>query len=248
MIFRFLSLHVNMQCFLSPQSCEDGFHQKEIHSGYVGQHVDSDDEKKSEQEQEKQEEQEKEAEQEENYGVEREEEPQYQDEEEDEEYPECPSLEIREIDEEKSVDLTESFRPLSQETRNLTASELLLNKSVQHKLTNFFLFGDQQAANPSFCSVFSLLLFTSMFDNDEISESDKFFVTLPRPVKLMFALYNTMVSKSEMLCYFVIILNHIVSASFLSLILPILIFLWAMLSVPRPSKRFWMTAIIYTEV
>lgn len=87
-----------------------------------------------------------------------------------------------------------------------------------------------------------------MFENDEISGSDKFFLILPRPLKLLFALYNTMVSKSEMLCYFVIILNHIVSASFLSLILPILIFLWAMLSVPRPSKRFWMTAIIYTEV
>uniref|UniRef100_A0A8C7YMW5 Piezo-type mechanosensitive ion channel component n=1 Tax=Oryzias sinensis TaxID=183150 RepID=A0A8C7YMW5_9TELE len=82
----------------------------------------------------------------------------------------------------------------------------------------------------------------------EISASDKFFVTLPRPLKLLFALYNTMVSKSEMLCYFVIILNHIVSASFLSLILPVLIFLWAMLSVPRPTKRFWMTAIIYTEL
>lgn len=87
-----------------------------------------------------------------------------------------------------------------------------------------------------------------MFENEEISESDKFFKTLPRLLKLLLALYNTMVSKSEMLCYFVIILNHIVSASFLSLILPILIFLWAMLSVPRPSKRFWMTAIIYTEV
>uniref|UniRef100_A0A4W6BTH3 Piezo-type mechanosensitive ion channel component n=1 Tax=Lates calcarifer TaxID=8187 RepID=A0A4W6BTH3_LATCA len=81
-----------------------------------------------------------------------------------------------------------------------------------------------------------------------ISESDKFFRMLPRPLKLLFALYNTMVSKSEMLCYFVIILNHIVSASLLSLILPILIFLWAMLSVPRPTKRFWMTAIIYTEL
>ncbi|CAB1329419.1 unnamed protein product [Coregonus sp. 'balchen'] len=93
----------------------------------------------------------------------------------------------------------------------------------------------------------SELLLNNMFDNDEIEESDKFFQSLPRHLRLVFALYNTMVSKSEMLCYFVIILNHMVSASLLSLILPILIFLWAMLSVPRPTKRFWMTAIIYTE-
>nr|XP_057939289.1 piezo-type mechanosensitive ion channel component 2 [Doryrhamphus excisus] len=130
-------------------------------------------------------------------------------------HPQCTSLGFREDITEISMDDTGFPRPLSQETRNLTASELLLNK---------------------------------MFENDEISESDKFFLTLPRPLKLIFALYNTMVSKSEMLCYFVIILNHIVSASFLSLILPILIFLWAMLSVPRPTKRFWMTAIIYTEL
>ncbi|KAK6307809.1 hypothetical protein J4Q44_G00210800 [Coregonus suidteri] len=94
----------------------------------------------------------------------------------------------------------------------------------------------------------SELLLNNMFDNDEIEESDKFFQSLPRHLRLVFALYNTMVSKSEMLCYFVIILNHMVSASLLSLILPILIFLWAMLSVPRPTKRFWMTAIIYTEL
>ncbi|XP_043986054.1 piezo-type mechanosensitive ion channel component 2 [Gambusia affinis] len=127
-------------------------------------------------------------------------------------YVECSSINNQQSEEEKSL---ASPAPLTQETRNLTASELLLN---------------------------------NMFENEEISESDKFFKKLPRPVKLLFALYNTMVSKSEMLCYFVIILNHIVSASFLSLILPILIFLWAMLSVPRPTKRFWMTAIIYTEL
>uniref|UniRef100_H3D382 Uncharacterized protein n=1 Tax=Tetraodon nigroviridis TaxID=99883 RepID=H3D382_TETNG len=138
--------------------------------------------------------------------------------EEEEEAAGCPEQGepcFTESDGEESLNLPDSPRPLSQETRNLTASELLLN---------------------------------NMFDSDEISESDKFFVTLPRPLKLAFALYHTMVSKSEMLCYFVIILNHIVSASFLTLILPILIFLWAMLSVPRPSKRFWMTAIIYTEL
>uniref|UniRef100_I3J0P4 Uncharacterized protein n=1 Tax=Oreochromis niloticus TaxID=8128 RepID=I3J0P4_ORENI len=115
--------------------------------------------------------------------------------------------------------------------------------SSQHVYTKL----KNQASKTSWGSSVSSLPF-SMFENDEISESDKFFLTLPRPLKLLFALYNTMVSKSEMLCYFVIILNHIVSASLLSLILPILIFLWAMLSVPRPTKRFWMTAIIYTEL
>uniref|UniRef100_A0A8C3LJJ6 Piezo type mechanosensitive ion channel component 2 n=1 Tax=Chrysolophus pictus TaxID=9089 RepID=A0A8C3LJJ6_CHRPC len=76
----------------------------------------------------------------------------------------------------------------------------------------------------------------------------KFYVGQPRVLLLIYALYNTLVARSEMVCYFVIILNHMISASMITLVLPILIFLWAMLSVPRPSKRFWMTAIVYTEV
>ncbi|ETE60489.1 Piezo-type mechanosensitive ion channel component 2, partial [Ophiophagus hannah] len=87
-----------------------------------------------------------------------------------------------------------------------------------------------------------------MFQDDELDESEKFYAGQPRHLLLIYALYNTLVARSEMVCYFVIILNHMFSASTISLVLPILIFLWAMLSVPRPSKRFWMTAIIYTEV
>ncbi|XP_035513016.1 piezo-type mechanosensitive ion channel component 2 [Morone saxatilis] len=202
---------------LSP-SCEDGAPQKEDHEQEEDEEEDTEGEMKHEKEPEETEEEKKEKQQEEDYEVEREElkkEIQWREEDECADDADCISLGFRESDGERSLDLAESPRPLSQETRNLTASELLLN---------------------------------NIFENDEISESDKFFGTLPRPLKLMFALYNTMVSKSELLCYFVIILNHIVSASFLSLILPILIFLWAMLSVPRPSKRFWMTAIIYTEL
>ncbi|XP_040009105.1 piezo-type mechanosensitive ion channel component 2 [Xiphias gladius] len=202
---------------LSP-SCEDGGPQKEDHKQEENDEEDKEGERKPEHEQEETEEEEKEEQQEEDHEVEREElDEEHQQKEGDQctEYPEYISLGFRESDGERSLDLIGSPRPLSQETRNLTASELLLN---------------------------------NMFENDEISESDKFFETLPRPLKLLFAFYNTMVSKSEMLCYFVIILNHIVSASLLSLILPILIFLWAMLSVPRPTKRFWMTAIIYTEL
>ncbi|XP_029291030.1 LOW QUALITY PROTEIN: piezo-type mechanosensitive ion channel component 2 [Cottoperca gobio] len=199
---------------LSPSS-EDGAPQKIDPKQEEDEEEEAEAETKREREQEATEEEER---QEEDHEVEMEElneEARQREEDECADYPECTSLCFRESDREKSLDLPGSPVPLSQETRNLTASELLLN---------------------------------NMFEHDEISESDKFFVKLPRPLKLLFALYNTMVSKSEMLCYFVIILNHIVTASFLSLILPILIFLWAMLSVPRPTKRFWMTAIIYTEL
>ncbi|XP_035801250.1 piezo-type mechanosensitive ion channel component 2 isoform X1 [Amphiprion ocellaris] len=205
--------NVDMTSFDTEQllpSCE-GFAPHKEEQEEENDEKDSEGDRKQEQEQEEEEKEE----QQDNAEVEKDEQTEQREEDECVKYPECTSLELREIDEEKGLDLPDSPRPLSQETRNLTASELLLNK---------------------------------MFENDEISESDRFFVTLPRPLKLLFALYNTMVSKSEMLCYFVIILNHIVSASFLSLILPILIFLWAMLSVPRPTKRFWMTAIIYTEL
>ncbi|XP_048145490.1 piezo-type mechanosensitive ion channel component 2 isoform X3 [Corvus hawaiiensis] len=94
----------------------------------------------------------------------------------------------------------------------------------------------------------SELLLNKMFRDDELEESEKFYVGQPRVLLLIYALYNTLVARSEMVCYFVIILNHMISASMITLVLPILIFLWAMLSVPRPSKRFWMTAIVYTEV
>ncbi|XP_063307643.1 piezo-type mechanosensitive ion channel component 2 [Pelobates fuscus] len=94
----------------------------------------------------------------------------------------------------------------------------------------------------------SELLLNKMFLDEELEDSDRFYVGQPRSLQLIYALYNTLVARSEMVCYFVIILNHMISASMITLVLPILIFLWAMLSVPRPSKRFWMTAIVYTEV
>ncbi|XP_064410244.1 piezo-type mechanosensitive ion channel component 2 [Latimeria chalumnae] len=94
----------------------------------------------------------------------------------------------------------------------------------------------------------SELLLNKMFYDEELEDSDKFYNGQPRLLLLFYALYNTLVARSEMVCYFVIILNHMISASMITLVLPVLIFLWAMLSVPRPSKHFWMTAIVYTEV
>uniref|UniRef100_A0A3Q1K6X9 Uncharacterized protein n=1 Tax=Anabas testudineus TaxID=64144 RepID=A0A3Q1K6X9_ANATE len=87
-----------------------------------------------------------------------------------------------------------------------------------------------------------------MFHDEELEQSDKFYQNQPLVLQLCYALYNMLVAHSEMVCYLVIIINHMVSASCATLVLPITIFLWAMLSVPRPSKRYWMTAIVYTEV
>ncbi|TWW77947.1 Piezo-type mechanosensitive ion channel component 1 [Takifugu flavidus] len=83
---------------------------------------------------------------------------------------------------------------------------------------------------------------------EELEDSRSFFKSQNRLLKLLFALYNLLAANSEVACYFIIVLNNMVTASVISLILPILVFLWAMLSVPRPTKRFWMTAIVYTEV
>ncbi|KAL7887586.1 hypothetical protein AOLI_G00053070 [Acnodon oligacanthus] len=108
--------------------------------------------------------------------------------------------------------------------------------------------GDITLASLSHELTASELLHSRMFYDEELEESERFYSSQPQVLQLCYALYNMLVAHSEMVCYLVIILNHMISASVATLVLPILIFLWAMLSVPRPSKRFWMTAIVYTEV
>uniref|UniRef100_G3S471 Piezo type mechanosensitive ion channel component 1 (Er blood group) n=1 Tax=Gorilla gorilla gorilla TaxID=9595 RepID=G3S471_GORGO len=82
----------------------------------------------------------------------------------------------------------------------------------------------------------------------ELEEAELFAEGHGRALRLLRAMYQCVAAHSELLCYFIIILNHMVTASAGSLVLPVLVFLWAMLSIPRPSKRFWMTAIVFTEI
>ncbi|XP_068597023.1 piezo-type mechanosensitive ion channel component 1 [Brachionichthys hirsutus] len=130
-------------------------------------------------------------------------------------------------------------RPRLNSTANLlspeppsSSTELLVPSSQQHRhsRTASELLGDRQ----SFV--------------EELEQSRDFYDSQSRVLKLLFALYSLLAANSELVCYFIIVLNNVVSASVISLALPILVFLWAMLSVPRPTKRFWMTAIVYTEV
>ncbi|XP_023646511.2 piezo-type mechanosensitive ion channel component 1 isoform X1 [Paramormyrops kingsleyae] len=98
------------------------------------------------------------------------------------------------------------------------------------------------------CRTASELLTDRRFFVEELVQSQQFYSSQNRALKFLFALYNLLAANSELVCYFIIVLNNLVTASVISLVLPILIFLWAMLAVPRPTKKFWMTAIVFTEV
>ncbi|MEQ2310167.1 hypothetical protein AMECASPLE_006081, partial [Ameca splendens] len=93
----------------------------------------------------------------------------------------------------------------------------------------------------------SEILSNRTFFIEELEQSREFYDNQNRLLRLLLAVYNLLSANSELLCYFIIVLNNVVSASVISLILPMLVFLWAMLSTPRPTKKFWMTAIVYTE-
>lgn len=129
---------------------------------------------------------------------------------------------------------------------------VILNKSYIYIFNKYnyklFLFSCFRSRKNKPKTKWNHLFPSRMFYDEELEQSDRFYQRQPLIMQLCYALYNMLVAHSEMVCYLVIIINHMVSASCATLVLPITIFLWAMLSVPRPSKRYWMTAIIYTEV
>nr|QHX41550.1 piezo-type mechanosensitive ion channel component 1-like isoform X4 [Octopus vulgaris] len=88
---------------------------------------------------------------------------------------------------------------------------------------------------------------TNLQDIDNAEEENEFELAQPVFYRLLVAFYYMLISRSELVCYFLIVLNQMMSASLLSMPLPIMVFLWGMLSVPRPSKTFWVTVITYTE-
>ncbi|XP_055891303.1 piezo-type mechanosensitive ion channel component 2-like isoform X3 [Biomphalaria glabrata] len=93
----------------------------------------------------------------------------------------------------------------------------------------------------------SLLSLDKLEKEDEEEIKQQFEESKDRLSRLTMALGLLLASRSELLCYFLMILNQMVYGSLLSLPLPLMVFLWGMLSVPRPSKTFWITVITYTE-
>lgn len=116
--------------------------------------------------------------------------------------------------------------------------------------------GDQNEVVDSGCSAKRLsdvLLRTgnrNRFDANIIelkSKEKAFHSQMPRMLRLLIAISDALMSRTDLLCYFVMVLNVLLSASILSILFPISIFFWGMLSVPRPTKTYWITIITYTE-
>ncbi|XP_046586932.1 piezo-type mechanosensitive ion channel component isoform X2 [Neodiprion lecontei] len=77
----------------------------------------------------------------------------------------------------------------------------------------------------------------------ELSEKDQ-----PPIIQLLASMWFVILAHSNLMCYFMVFLHQIKNASILSLPLPLMVFLWGTLTIPRPSKTFWVTLIAYTEI
>lgn len=82
----------------------------------------------------------------------------------------------------------------------------------------------------------------------ELTDPEYHFLKLNIFTQFCRAVAYVFISNTSLLCQIVIIFNQVLTASLLSLPLPLLTFLWGTLSVPRPTKRFWKTVITYTEL
>ena len=69
-----------------------------------------------------------------------------------------------------------------------------------------------------------------------------------RLARFTVAFTYALLAHTDIICYMLMILNHMVYASLLSMPLPFLLFMWGMLSIPRPTKMFWITVITYTQI
>nr|CAH7744935.1 unnamed protein product [Callosobruchus chinensis] len=71
---------------------------------------------------------------------------------------------------------------------------------------------------------------------------------LPDILKLLKAFWIITVARSDLLCYFCVILNQVMLCQLITLPLSCMIYMWGMLSNPRPSKTFWIIMIGYVEL
>lgn len=89
----------------------------------------------------------------------------------------------------------------------------------------------------------------SLYSDDADEENTNFFANQHSVFsEFCQALWFALIANTDVICYMFIFLNTILSMSIATLPMSLCVCLWATLTIPRPSKRFWLTIIAYTEV
>ncbi|CAH8569410.1 unnamed protein product [Schistosoma turkestanicum] len=130
-------------------------------------------------------------------------------------------------------------RQLSLFNPQLIDSNLLNNEKRSSVISNYLI------RNNSFDNIDNNTITTELQDHER---EKAFRQSRSYGFLLLIAVGNLAIVYSELFCYFLLIFNHMRSASLLSLPYPLMVLLWGMLSVPRPTKTFWIFLITYTEI
>lgn len=88
------------------------------------------------------------------------------------------------------------------------------------------------------------------FSIEDFSEGDDDFYSQKHSILTEFcqSLWFALISNTDLICYLLVFINMVASASLLALPIPLMVLLWGTLTVPRPSKTFWVSIITYTEI
>ncbi|KPU74870.1 uncharacterized protein Dana_GF27265 [Drosophila ananassae] len=80
-----------------------------------------------------------------------------------------------------------------------------------------------------------------------ISQGDDF-TTLDHNdfVQMLIAMWYALIANTETICYLAVFINQAANSSMISLPMPFLVLCWGALTLPRPTKTFWVTLITYT--
>uniref|UniRef100_A0A0N4Z9J9 Piezo-type mechanosensitive ion channel component n=1 Tax=Parastrongyloides trichosuri TaxID=131310 RepID=A0A0N4Z9J9_PARTI len=66
-------------------------------------------------------------------------------------------------------------------------------------------------------------------------------------IRFITALGNCISAHTDLLCYFMAIVAH-ANCGWITMPLPLMVFFWGSLASPRPSKKFWIVMILYTQL
>ncbi|VDK76424.1 unnamed protein product [Onchocerca ochengi] len=65
--------------------------------------------------------------------------------------------------------------------------------------------------------------------------------------KFLYCFSHSIIAQSELICFILMLIVHLAKSSLITFPLPLMVFFWGVLAIPRPSKSFWLVAAFYIQ-